>query len=318
VADQRRYLGASFPSACFADRTCLPQRLLPMSGRSSILGAMREVYRVRTPENVVFEHELAQIPARAAAWGIDVLVMIAIVLVAERVLAGLAPALGLGVALTITVFFVVHWFYFALSEWWSGGRTVGKRLIGLRVLDARGFRVGFVQALVRNLVRAVDFLPGLYLVGGLSALLDRHGRRLGDLAADTVVVRERNTPAPAAIVPPSERHNSFLADPAVRLAARRVTAPERDAMIALGLRRESLPLVVRHELFGRLAEHLEARLGVPRPPYFSPEKYVLNLTAVVLESHRAPGEGPTRASRSWRVGSPEGAHGEGAPPHRPG
>ena len=64
----------------------------------------------------------------------------------------------------------------------------------------------------------------------------------------------------------------------------RIAPLEREAMIGLSLRRERLPLAVRHELFGRLAAHLESRLGVPRPPFFSEEKYVLNLTAVVLAS----------------------------------
>jgi uncharacterized RDD family membrane protein YckC len=244
--------------------------------------AMREVIRIRTPEHVVFEHELAEIPARAAAWAIDVLVMGALIMVVARIAESLVIAPYFGGALAIVATFLVHWWYFALSEWWSGGRTVGKRVLGLRVIDRSGLRVGLVQAVVRNLVRAIDFLPGLYLVGGLSALVNPLGRRLGDLAAGTVVVRERTTPPPDAILPPSERHNSFLADPAVRAAARRVTAPERDAMIALVFRRESLPLAVRHQLFERLATHLEARLGIPRSPHFSPEKYVLHLAIAMF------------------------------------
>jgi hypothetical protein len=111
------------------------------------------------------------------------------------------------------------------------------------------------------------------------------------VAAGTLVVRERAAPRPAQLVRAAERHNTFLADASVRAAARQVTAPERDAMIALGLRRERLPLHVRTELFERLAKHLEERLHVARPSFFTPEKYVLNLTAVVL----APG--PEERSR---------------------
>lgn len=243
---------------------------------------MREILRVRTPENVTFEFELAAIPARAAAWVLDVLAMIALIMIAMKIVESFALAGGFASAVGLVAVFVVQWGYGALSEWALGGQTIGKRILGLRVLDERGLRITFVQAVVRNLVRTVDFLPGFYLVGGVSALLDGRGRRLGDLAAGTIVVRERRAPTPAAIVPAAERHNTFVHDPAVVLAARRITAPERDAMIALGLRRERLPLAVRHELFGRLADHLERRLGVARPSFFSPEKYVLNLTAVVL------------------------------------
>lgn len=237
---------------------------------------------MRTPENVPFEFELAAIPSRALAWGLDVLVMIALVAAIVRVMSMLEIAGGFATALGIFAIFLVQWWYGALTEWWLGGQTIGKRIVGLRVLDERGLRIGLVAAVLRNLVRVVDFLPGFYLVGGVAALLDARGRRLGDLAAGTLVVRERPRAAPAAIVPAAERHNSFLRDPAVMLAARRITASERDAMVSLGLRRESLPLEVRQALFAQLAGHLEARLAIARPPYFSPEKYVLHLTAAAL------------------------------------
>jgi uncharacterized RDD family membrane protein YckC len=243
---------------------------------------MRFRFLVRTPENVVFEHELASIPARALAWAADVLVMAALVLGSLRLVEMLGGSTGFATAIGFVAVFLVQWWYGALLEWWLGGQTVGKRWVGLRVLDTRGLRIGFVAAVVRNLLRIVDLLPGLYLVGGVSAWIDPWGRRLGDLGAGTVVVRERRLPPPTAMVAVSERHNSFALDPLVRLAVRRVTAPERDAMVALGLRREWLPPSVRHALFARLASHLEARLGVPRPPHFSPEKYVLHLTSVVL------------------------------------
>jgi uncharacterized RDD family membrane protein YckC len=244
---------------------------------------MRDTLTVRTPENVSFEFELAGVASRALAWVVDVLVMAVLVTTAGCLASRLQMvAGGLASALFFVAVFVVQWWYSAVAEWWTGGRTVGKALVGLRTLDDRGLRPTFLQCVIRNLVRIVDLLPALYLAGGVSALLDRNGRRLGDLAAGTVVVRERKAPLPAQVVPPSQRYNAFIGDPLVTHAARRITPPEREAMIALSLRRESLPLAVRHELFGRLCAHLERRLGVPRPAYFSEEKYVLNLTAVVL------------------------------------
>jgi hypothetical protein len=128
----------------------------------------------------------------------------------------------------------------------------------------------------------VDFLPIVYGVGGTTALLDPKGRRLGDLAAGTVVVQERRAPRPASFLPPSERHNTFASDPAVLLAARRITPPEREILVALCLRREQLPISVRHELFEDLAAHLSDRLGLPRPPFFSAEKFAVQLAAIVL------------------------------------
>jgi uncharacterized RDD family membrane protein YckC len=250
---------------------------------------VRDAYEIRTPENVVFEFELAGLASRALAWLIDVVVMFAALLAASCVVSALqVVAGGFAVALLSIAAFLVQWWYSALAEWWTGGRTLGKMVVGLRTLDERGLRITFLQAVVRNLVRIVDLLPALYFVGGVSALLDPSGRRLGDLAAGTIVVRERRAPPPAQVVPPAQRYNTFISDPIVVHAARRIAPLEREAMIGLSLRRERLPLAVRHELFTRLAKHLEARLGVPRPPFFSEEKYVLNLTAVVLASGGTP------------------------------
>jgi uncharacterized RDD family membrane protein YckC len=247
-------------------------------------------YELRTPENVVFVFELGGLASRLLAWLVDMTIIVALILVIGIACSVAGVALGqLALAIMFVLAFAVQWFYFVVLEWRMGGRTLGKRLLGLRVIDARGVSVSFFQAAVRNLIRVVDFLPGLYFTGAVAALLDAHGRRLGDLAATTLVVRDRSTPMPSAIVPESERYNSFIHDPSVCLSARRIGMAERDLMVSLALRRDRLDVPVRLALFGRLARHLEEKLGVPRPPFFSEEKYVLNLTAIVL------GAGP-----SWR------------------
>lgn len=244
---------------------------------------MKETYELRTPENVEFSFELGGLASRALAWLLDSIVIVALVVLVAIVCSIAGLALGnLAGALMFLLAFAVQWFYFVVLEWRMDGRTLGKRALGLRVIDERGVRVGFLQAAVRNLLRIVDFLPGLYMTGAVAALADARGRRLGDLAAGTLVVRTRRTPMPSAIVPPQERYNSFIEDASVRIAARRIRAPERDAMVSLALRREEIALPVRLELFERLARHLEQTLGVGKPPFFSDEKYVLNLTAIVL------------------------------------
>ncbi len=236
-----------------------------------------------TPENVRFEFWLAGLASRAAAWVIDLLVMSALTTLV-LVIVSVAGVLlgGVAAAIYFVLAFLIQWGYGALCEWGWAGQTVGKRVVGIRVLQLSGTRITLLQALVRNLVRVVDLMPALYLAGGACALLDTRGRRLGDLAAGTVVVRQRRTPRPSAVVAQVDRYNSFIHDPLVVHQGTRVTAPERDAMVSLALRREQLPLPVRHALFAKLARHLETRLGVPRPEYFSEERFVLNLTAVVL------------------------------------
>jgi len=238
---------------------------------------------IRTPENVEFAFELGGLASRMLAWMLDFALICGIVAILSAVLMVVGLALGgLAVALLFLAFFAVQWFYFVFLEWKLDGQTLGKRVLGLRTIDQRGFRIGFFQAAIRNLVRIVDFLPGLYGIGALTGLLDRHGRRLGDLAAGTIVVRTRVAPMPSAIVPTAERYNSFIDDPAVRLATRRIDPVLRDLMVSLAVRRESLALPVRLALFERLARHLSAKLAIPRPPFFSDEKLVLNLTAIVL------------------------------------
>lgn len=250
-----------------------------------------EAYEVRTPENVVFTFALAGVGARSLAWLIDLTVMTFLWSIA----AGIALALGmwlggLAAALYFVLAFLVQWGYGAIAEWRWGGQTVGKRIVGLRVLSLAGMRITFVQSVVRNLLRIVDLLPALYLAGGVTALLDRHGRRLGDLAAGTVVVRERRAPRPGAAARSEEHATVFAREAAWTHAIVRITPPERDAMIALCARRETLPLPVRHGLFSRLARHLESRLGVARPPHASDEKFVLHLTELALGAarHRGP------------------------------
>lgn len=240
---------------------------------------MRDIYTIRTPENVTFEFELASVASRAIAWFLDVIVMAIGIVIFSCVLSW---AGGFGAAILFVVIFLVQWWYSALCEWFWGGQTVGKRVVGLRTLQLSGVRITFFQAVVRNLIRIVDLLPALYFVGGVSALIDRHGRRLGDLAAGTMVVRERRAPLPSAIVSHAERHNSFVQDPHVIHATRKITPPERDAMVALSLRREELSLPIRRDLFRQLSQHLERRLGIDRPHFFSEERFVLNLTAVAV------------------------------------
>src|SRR5690606_41981782 len=106
---------------------------------------------------------------------------------------------GLGQGLYLVCLFVVVWAYRIVFEVAWNGRTPGKRVLGLRVVGGDGAPVGWLPAIVRHLLRTVDMLPFGYAAGLLTCLCDRHGRRLGDLVADTVVVHVR-----------SEEHTSEL------------------------------------------------------------------------------------------------------------
>jgi uncharacterized RDD family membrane protein YckC len=251
---------------------------------------------------VVFEFELAGLASRALSWLIDVGAMAALS-AAAMLFASAAGVVfaGLATAVYFVLAFLIQWGYGAVLEWRWHGQTLGKRVVGLRVLQDNGTAITFVQAAVRNLVRIVDILPGTYLTGGVTALLDRRGRRLGDIAAGTVVVRRRRSPRPSTVMAPVDRYNSFENDAAVAHAASMITPPERDAMVGLAMRRDSLPLAVRYTLFAKLAGHLERRLRIRRPDYFSEERFVLNLTAIALSPR------PERAAGVRFVPAGEGA-----------
>lgn len=140
---------------------------------------------VETPEGVELALRVAGPVPRALAWSIDFLIRVAAYI---GLLLALAPLGRLGLGLLAIAVFVGEWWYPVLFEVYDHGRTPGKRALRLRVLHENGTPVGWSAALVRNLLRAVDFLPLFYGLGLAAMLVSRDFKRLGDLAAGTVVV----------------------------------------------------------------------------------------------------------------------------------
>ncbi len=145
---------------------------------------------IRTPEGVEFALPLAGIFSRMIAFATDLAVIAMIQGVLDQILAPLQVfGQDISQGVKVVLFFVIYLVYGALAEWLWHGQTVGKRLMALRVMDSRGMRLEPSQVMVRNLMRFIDGLPLLYLVGGIACVFSRHQQRLGDLAAGTVVVR---------------------------------------------------------------------------------------------------------------------------------
>lgn len=162
--------------------------------------------RVATPEGIELTLHLAGAVPRAIAWAIDFALRAGIVLAVMLVAAQFGRA-GWGVVL-LSAFFV-EWLLPAWFEAAWRGQTPGKRAMGLAVLNDDGTPVRWPGALTRNLLRAVDFLPFLYGIGLLAMLANRDFKRLGDLAAATVVVyqldkaeEKKDMPAAPPIAPP--------------------------------------------------------------------------------------------------------------------
>jgi uncharacterized membrane protein SpoIIM required for sporulation/uncharacterized RDD family membrane protein YckC len=157
----------------------------------------RQHLEVETPEHVVLDYEIAGLGSRALAAIIDTLILIAwsfALLVVFGLLALQSEVWAS--ALFALAYFASLWGYFAFFEGFGRGQTPGKRRLGIRVVRDTGHPVSFGSAAVRNLLRAADFLPPPYLLGGILVALHPRGKRLGDMVAGTVVVRDRPAEAP--------------------------------------------------------------------------------------------------------------------------
>jgi uncharacterized membrane protein SpoIIM required for sporulation/uncharacterized RDD family membrane protein YckC len=191
---------------------------------------------VETPEHVVLEFELAGFGSRLAAAAFDFLLQIGLILVVFFTSALIAPrifstgSVGWITAMLGVIAFVVIWGYGTLFEGLTAGRTPGKRRLGIRVVTDTGHLVTLGVAAVRNLLRIVDAQPlGSHLIGLLMLFFQRHSRRLGDLVAGTMVVRDERdavltlpSTAPSETVQAIDLGAPVLSDPQYQLLERLV------------------------------------------------------------------------------------------------
>jgi uncharacterized RDD family membrane protein YckC len=252
---------------------------------------------IRTPEGVVFSQLLAGPVSRFIAWLIDAAILFAVSSVAGIFIV-LFSALtgGVGQAVGLLTFFVLSIGYSIYFEWQWRGQTLGKRILRLRVMDAEGLRLKFSQIVIRNLLRVVDMMPLLYLVGGLSMVINRRAQRLGDLAANTVVVRIPKLAEPNLDQLLAGKFNSLRAFP--HLAARlrqRVSAAEGVLALQALVRRDVLEPQARLELFADLAGHFRTKIAFPTEATdgVTDEQYVRNIVDLLYRSNRAGAAKPT-------------------------
>ncbi len=143
------------------------------------------IHTIDTPEGVELQMKIAGPVVRALAWIIDFLIRIVVYIG----LATILPTLGdLGVGLLLIAIFLLEWFYPIVFEMYYDGATPGKRVMGIKALHDNAQPMTWSGSLIRNLLRPVDFLPFFYGVGLVSILFNREFKRLGDLAAGTIVV----------------------------------------------------------------------------------------------------------------------------------
>jgi hypothetical protein len=187
----------------------------------------------------------------------------------------------------IISYFLVSIGYAILCEWHYKGQTVGKRLMSVRVMDVQGLRLQFSQIVIRNLLRFIDSLPACYLVGGLSCLLSPRSQRLGDLAANTIVIREPKITRPDLEQILSHKYNSLRDYPHLVARLRQRTSPQ-EANIALQalLRRDELDPLSRVELFAQIADHFKKIVAFPQEAIdgITEEQFVRNVVDALMQS----------------------------------
>ena len=137
-----------------------------------------------TPEGVRLLLTPAGPYLRAGAWAIDILIFAVYAVILQLIL----PQGKLGAGLQAILMFAGFWGYPIICEVYFGGRTVGKRTLGLEVVRSDGLPVGWRESTLRNLLLVADFLPMMYASGLVCMMLDTRFRRLGDIVAGTQVV----------------------------------------------------------------------------------------------------------------------------------
>ncbi|UOG90933.1 MAG: RDD family protein [Candidatus Thiothrix sulfatifontis] len=209
-------------------------------------------YTVNTPEGIALQLSPAGPAPRLLAWLVDLLLR---GLVSALLFIGLAllGEMGIGIALILT--FLLEWFYPVYFELRHQGQTPGKKMLDIYVAHADASPITFSASLVRNLLRVVDFLPLLYGFGLASMLLNQRFQRLGDLAANTVVLHKIRADTP----------NPMSAVEAIRPEVT-LTLPEQQAIMLFAQR--------SHTLAPARLDELAQMTGVLVAPQSKPTAYV--------------------------------------------
>ena len=229
---------------------------------------------IATPERVAFQYEIAGIGSRFLAQCVDMAIVFTIglvIIVAATALGALLNSAQVALLVGLILGFILIAGYFLVSEAVLSGQTLGKKTVRLRVVGDQGQPITLGQATIRNLVRIVDFLPFFYGIGIVTLFSSGRGKRLGDFAAGTLVVRDRqrvslydlaSTASSGNPVAPPSQPASIWAQPGVPgvagspLPAAPVDPALRRLVVAYAARREELPADRRQAL----AQSAEAAL----------------------------------------------------------
>ena len=258
----------------------------------SFPGETEDRIRVDTPEQISLEFPLAGIGSRFLALALDTVLQILLYLAGIFAMLGLAkyaPSMPVWLAwlpeswapaLAILFVFCIYWGYFAFFEIIWKGQTPGKRLAGIRVIKNSGRALNVYEVIGRNLLRAIDWLPGMYITGIISMMISRQNQRLGDHLVGSIVVHDKR----AEEIRPewSSRAESAASNPLLSKIS-----PEELVLIETYLqRRLTLDLGVRDATAHQIATRITAKTGMERAPGQSLDDFLESIAKQVRDSAR--------------------------------
>jgi uncharacterized RDD family membrane protein YckC len=275
---------------------------------------------IETPEQVALVLPIASIGSRLLALFLDTMVQfgtIMVLVVCLVLLIVAVPSIGhrhtprqsahahgsalWGIAIVLFLQFVLLWGYFTLFEAFWNGQTPGKHWAKIRVVKDSGRRVTLFESMTRNLLRAIDLLPGMYLVGGVSMLCNKSSQRLGDLVAGTLVVHtgkplEQGMFASASLgLFPAAQATQFAQERSPNLpgsvqlpadAVARLSGEDLRMIDHFFERLLDFDLPVRASMAERLAAHIGLKSQCPIPPGVTPENYLEAIAQAVRNRGR--------------------------------
>jgi uncharacterized RDD family membrane protein YckC len=240
---------------------------------------------ILTPEHVEIRLEPAGLGSRFVALIVDLILVTAVSGTVSQVARGVLPG-AVGIIAQALALLVITWGYHVFFEIRHQGQSPGKRIAGIRVVDGRGLPLSLEQSFVRNVVRVLDALPVGYALGAIVCQLDPHRRRLGDIAADTLVVRERHGEVYERRSTGVRAFNSLRTPRLLRLARHRVGLEEREFLATLCMRADGMEDKARFDLMDEVGRHYKARLGI-EDPHLSGENLVRGLAGVLFAEQAA-------------------------------
>ena len=253
---------------------------------------------IDTPELVAIDMPVAGLGSRFVALLVDYLIWLALLVVIGIIVFSVDPSLShfshigekWATALFILIPFLFFWGYFTLFEAFWSGRTPGKYVAKIRVIQSSGRGIGLFESMTRNLVRFVDQFPGIYAIGAVSVFLSSRHQRLGDMAAGTLVVHERERleiSISASSVSASGRTftEGLFQKPQIterqvevfripQAGLQQLGPQDLEVLEGFFARRLDFSLAMREQLARRIADGIVTKTAIPIPPGIAVETFL--------------------------------------------